>query len=143
MDDISVAIDTGHAALAQQRMRHPSVFGCRRDRVRIVAAAARYAILGTHLCHDLRGQLGPASLPELGVAVVVRPFSDDVVNTGGDVRVSLDKPVGLRNMAIAATRPDSPTVGEMRRLLEMGIGDYELHRMAGGAERDGRCVVIE
>ena len=73
----------------------------------------------------------------------MRRFDVNIANARGDVNVSLDKPVGPRDMAIPATRPHAYSVAAMRRFLEIRIVELERHGMTAGAKGIGRGGVVD
>ena len=95
---------------------------------------------------DLRARFLPkrsaARLPDFRVAEIVRRFDVNVANARGDVNVSLDKPVGRRDMAIAATGPHAFFVAAMRRFLEIRIVELECHGMTAGAKGIGQLAIM-
>ena len=73
----------------------------------------------------------------------MRRFDVNIANARGDVNVSLEKPVGRRDMAIPATGPHAFFVAAMRRFLEIRIVELERHGMTAGAKGIGRGGMVD
>ena len=108
-----------------------------------MTAAASDAVPGADLCARFLLKRGTPRLPGFGIAEIVRRFDVNVANARGDVNVSLDKPIGRRDMAIAATRPHAFFVAAMRRVLEKGVVILQCHGMTADAKGIGRGCMVD
>ena len=108
-----------------------------------MTAAASDAVPGADLRARFLLKRGTPRLPSFGIAEIVRRFDVNVANARGDVNVSLDKPIGRRDMAIAATGPDALFVAAMRRVLEKGVVILQCHGMTAGAKGIRRGGMID
>jgi len=106
--------------------------------VRIMAAAARDAVLPSQLGLNLRRELRPVRFPVFLILEIVRELHEDVTHTGTDMSIRFDEPVGRRDVAVCTSCDDSLAIAPMLRVLEVVICRLEHHRVARGAAKSIR-----
>lgn len=106
MNQVEMTIDACHAALAGERVRGPTAFARRMNRGCVMTTAAGNAVLAAHLVANRVRKLDPPRFPNRWVTIVVGALSEDVPSAFDGVGISLDEPIGGRDVTVAAARPD-------------------------------------
>ena len=114
MDEIEMAVDAGHAPFTEERMGRLAAFTHRPNAVGDMATSAGHAALSAHDVPNFIRKGDATSLPYLRIVKVIRKFGDDIARSRCDVGICFDEPIGLRDVAVAATRPDACGIAAMR-----------------------------
>ncbi len=107
MSQVEMAINACHAALADERMRGATTFARRMNRGCVMTTAACNAVLAAHLVANRVCKLDPPRFPNRWVTIVVGALSEDVPSAFDGVGISLDEPIGGRDVTVAAARLDA------------------------------------
>ena len=107
MNQVEVAINACHPALADELVRGAAAFARRMDRGCVMTTAACHAVLAAHLVANRVRKLDPPRFPNRWVTIVVGALSEDVPSAFDGVGVGLDEPIGGRDMTVAAAWLDA------------------------------------